>query len=123
MNVHKNTQLTHARMNCAPKESSCDSPLPKNLILTILASSARSGSTKVIKFPHTKNDSLITHNGSKISRYLIKWNCHIQKYQTQCTTSPISLPVFSNWQLLWLTQDPKGLFKACNGDEWKCMVI
>ncbi|KAG5631209.1 hypothetical protein H5410_002926 [Solanum commersonii] len=35
-------------------------------------------------------------------------------------TSPIGLPVFSNRHLLQLTQDRKGLFKACNGIECKC---
>ncbi|KAG5571358.1 hypothetical protein H5410_061124, partial [Solanum commersonii] len=33
MNTHKKTQLTHARFNCALKDSSCDLPLPKNLKL------------------------------------------------------------------------------------------
>ncbi|KAG5631650.1 hypothetical protein H5410_003367, partial [Solanum commersonii] len=37
MNAHKKTQLTHARINCAPKDSSCDSPLSKILKFTILA--------------------------------------------------------------------------------------
>ena len=64
MNAHDKTQLTqHARINCPLKDSSCDSPLPKNLMLTILASNASSSSTKVLKCPHTKNDSIFTHNG------------------------------------------------------------
>ncbi|KAG5630365.1 hypothetical protein H5410_002082 [Solanum commersonii] len=66
MNAHKNTQLTHARIKCALKVSKCDSPLSKNLKLTILASNASSSSTKEIKCPHTKNDSMFTHNGSTI---------------------------------------------------------
>ena len=37
--------------------------------------------------------------------------------------SPIGLPVFSGQHLFQLTQDQKGLFKACNGAECKCMVI
>ncbi|KAG5631639.1 hypothetical protein H5410_003356 [Solanum commersonii] len=44
----------------------CDTLLSKNLKLTILASNASSSSTKVFKCPHTKNDSILTHNGSKI---------------------------------------------------------
>uniref|UniRef100_M1DL12 Uncharacterized protein n=1 Tax=Solanum tuberosum TaxID=4113 RepID=M1DL12_SOLTU len=46
MNAHK-TQLTNARINCALKESSRDSPLSKILKLTILASNSSSSSTKV----------------------------------------------------------------------------
>ncbi|KAG5631357.1 hypothetical protein H5410_003074, partial [Solanum commersonii] len=66
MNAHKKTQLTHARINCALKDSSCDSPLPKILKFTILASNASSSSTKVLKCPHTKNDSIFTHYSSTI---------------------------------------------------------
>ncbi|KAG5631638.1 hypothetical protein H5410_003355 [Solanum commersonii] len=36
-------------------------------------------------------------------------------------TSPIGLPIFSNQHLLQLTQDQKGLFKACN--EAECKVV
>ena len=63
MNVHNKAQLTHARINCILKDSSCDTPLSKILKLTILASNASSSSTKVFKCPHTKNDSIFTHNG------------------------------------------------------------
>ncbi|KAG5619953.1 hypothetical protein H5410_005171 [Solanum commersonii] len=92
MNVHNKAQLTYARINNIPKDSSCDTPLSKILKLTILASNASSSSTKVFKCPHTKNDSIFTHNG---------------------------FPVFSNQQLFQLTQDQKGLFKVCNGAECK----
>ncbi|KAG5572238.1 hypothetical protein H5410_062004 [Solanum commersonii] len=44
------------------KDSSSDSPISKNLMLTILASNARSNLTKVFKCPHTRNDSKFTHN-------------------------------------------------------------
>ncbi|KAG5599983.1 hypothetical protein H5410_031353 [Solanum commersonii] len=60
INAHKKTQLTRARINCALKDSSCDSPLPNNLKLTILASNASSSLTKVFKCPHKTNDSIIT---------------------------------------------------------------
>ncbi|KAG5570980.1 hypothetical protein H5410_060746 [Solanum commersonii] len=43
---------------------------------------------------------------------------HSQR-RTQCITSPICLPVFSNQHLFQLTQDQEGLFKACNGAECK----
>ncbi|KAG5605718.1 hypothetical protein H5410_027210 [Solanum commersonii] len=68
MNAHKKTQLIHARINCAIKDSSCDSPLPNNLKLTILASNASSSLTKVFKCPHTKNDSIFTHNAHSRSK-------------------------------------------------------
>ncbi|KAG5590355.1 hypothetical protein H5410_040869 [Solanum commersonii] len=42
------------------KDSSCDTPLPKILMLTILASNASSSSTIVFKCPQTKNDSVFT---------------------------------------------------------------
>ncbi|KAG5571354.1 hypothetical protein H5410_061120 [Solanum commersonii] len=80
MNAHNKTQLTHGRINCALKDSSCDSPLSKNLKLTLLASDASSNSTK-------------------------------------------GCLVFSNQHLLQLAQDQKGLIKACNGAECKCIVI
>ena len=76
MNAHKKTQLTNARINCALKDSSCDSPLSKTLKLTILASNASSSSTKVLEFPHAKNDSIFTHNGSTIYSFGITINTH-----------------------------------------------
>ena len=66
MNAHNKTQFTYAKIKSTLKDSSCDSPISKNLMLTILASNASSSSTKVLKFPHTKNDSIFTHNGSTI---------------------------------------------------------
>ena len=66
MNAHNKTQLTHARINCALKDSSCDSPLSKILKFTILASNASSSSTKVLKCPHNKDDSIFTQNFSTI---------------------------------------------------------
>ena len=56
MNAHNKTQFTYAKIKCALKDSSCDSPISKNLTLTILASNASSSSTIVFKCPHTKND-------------------------------------------------------------------
>ena len=65
MNAYKKSQLTHAKINCALEESG-DLPFPNILKLTILSSNASSSSKKVLKFPHTKNDSIYTHNGSTI---------------------------------------------------------
>ncbi|KAG5580039.1 hypothetical protein H5410_050666 [Solanum commersonii] len=62
MNAHNKTQFTYAKIKCALKDSSCDSPISKNLMLTILASNASSSSTKVFKCPHTRSDSIFIHN-------------------------------------------------------------
>ncbi|KAG5619605.1 hypothetical protein H5410_004823 [Solanum commersonii] len=70
MNVHNKTQFTHARINCVPKDSTCDTPLPKILELAILASNASSSSTKVFECPHTKDDSIFTHKVWRGSIYL-----------------------------------------------------
>ncbi|KAG5615532.1 hypothetical protein H5410_015356 [Solanum commersonii] len=52
--------ITYAKIKCALKDSSCDSPILKNLELTILASNASSSSTIVFKCHHTKNYSIFT---------------------------------------------------------------
>ncbi|KAG5609762.1 hypothetical protein H5410_021043 [Solanum commersonii] len=75
MNADKKSQLTCTRINFALKDSICDSPLPKNLKLTILASNASSSSTKVLKCPHIKNVSIFTH----IESIGIKINTHTYK--------------------------------------------
>ncbi|KAG5590882.1 hypothetical protein H5410_041396, partial [Solanum commersonii] len=97
MNGHNKTQLTHAKINCALKDSSCDLPLLKNFKLTILASNTSSSLTKL---------------RNQIQR------SHSQRC-TQCMTSPIGLPIFSNQPLFQLTQDQKGIYKACNRAECK----
>ncbi|KAG5571974.1 hypothetical protein H5410_061740 [Solanum commersonii] len=66
INAHNMTQFTYAKIKCALKNSSCDSPISKNLKLTILASNASLSSTKNFKFPHTRNDSIFTHKGLTI---------------------------------------------------------
>ncbi|KAG5586061.1 hypothetical protein H5410_046495 [Solanum commersonii] len=76
MNIHNKTQITHAKINFVLKDSSCDTPLPKILMLAILATCGSSSSTK-------------------------------------------SLSLFSNRSSVRLTQDQKGLSKACNGAECK----
>ncbi|KAG5576068.1 hypothetical protein H5410_056202 [Solanum commersonii] len=47
--------------------------------------------------------------------------CSHSQRRTHYMLSPISFPVFSNRQLFHLTQDQKGLFKACKGAE--CKVV
>ncbi|KAG5571596.1 hypothetical protein H5410_061362 [Solanum commersonii] len=60
INAHNKTQFTYAKIKCALKDSSCDSLISTNLMLTILASNASSSSTVMFKCPHTKNDSMFT---------------------------------------------------------------
>ncbi|KAG5611735.1 hypothetical protein H5410_023016 [Solanum commersonii] len=52
--VHNKAQITHARISCIFKDSSCDTPLSNILKLTMLALNTSSSSTKEIKCPHTK---------------------------------------------------------------------
>uniref|UniRef100_M1CYG8 Uncharacterized protein n=1 Tax=Solanum tuberosum TaxID=4113 RepID=M1CYG8_SOLTU len=79
MNEHNKTQLTHAKINCALKDSRFDSPLSKILKFTILASNASSRSTKVLKNPHDKDDSIFTDNCSTIYSSGITYNSHTHK--------------------------------------------
>ena len=80
MNAHNKTQLTHARINFALKDSSCDSTLSMILKFTILASNASSSSTKVLKCLHNKKiDSIFTHYSSTIHSSEIKCNAHTHK--------------------------------------------
>ncbi|KAG5606422.1 hypothetical protein H5410_027914, partial [Solanum commersonii] len=79
MNAHNKTQLTHARINCALKDSSCGSPLSKMLKFIILASNASSSSTKVLKCPHDKDDSIFTYNSSNIYSSRITYDSHTHK--------------------------------------------
>ncbi|KAG5585416.1 hypothetical protein H5410_045850, partial [Solanum commersonii] len=99
MSAHNKTQFTYARINCVLKDSSCDTPLPKILMLAILATCA---SSRLIN-----------------SRSGIRCNTHTQKRGTQYMFSPIGLPLFSNRLSIWFTQDQKGFSMACNGAECK----
>ncbi|KAG5594570.1 hypothetical protein H5410_035802 [Solanum commersonii] len=48
MNIHNKIQITYAKINCALKDSSCDTLLLEILMLAILATCATSSSTKSI---------------------------------------------------------------------------
>ncbi|KAG5600141.1 hypothetical protein H5410_031511, partial [Solanum commersonii] len=96
MNIRNKTQITHEKINCALKDSICDTPIPEILMLAILATCASSSSTK-----------------------RIRCNAHTKKKGTQCMFSPIGLPLFSDRSSARFTQDQKGLSTACNGDECK----
>ncbi|KAG5600634.1 hypothetical protein H5410_032004 [Solanum commersonii] len=88
MNTHNKTQSTYAIINYALKDSSCDSPIAKSLMLTILTSNASSSLDKVFECPHTKNDFILTHNGSIISSSRIKCNAHSQKDEDNACFHP-----------------------------------
>ncbi|KAG5571010.1 hypothetical protein H5410_060776 [Solanum commersonii] len=60
MNAHNKAQFTYARITCVLKDSNFDTPLPQILMLAILATCASSSSTKISKYPRTKNDSMFT---------------------------------------------------------------
>ncbi|KAG5631955.1 hypothetical protein H5410_003672, partial [Solanum commersonii] len=60
MNAHNKTHFNYAKIKCALKDSNCDSPISKNLTLTILDSNVSSSSTKVFKCPYTRNDFIFT---------------------------------------------------------------
>ncbi|KAG5571847.1 hypothetical protein H5410_061613 [Solanum commersonii] len=90
INAHNKTQFIYAKIKCALKDSSCNSPISTKLILTILASKASSSSTIVFKCPHTKNDSIFTqwfHN-------LKFWN-QMQRSHSQKRTTLNIKKVFS----------------------------
>ncbi|KAG5580504.1 hypothetical protein H5410_051131 [Solanum commersonii] len=118
MNAHNKTQFTYAKIKCALKDSSCDSPISKNLMLTILASNESSSSTKVFKCPQIRNDSIFTHNGLQFKVPESNAIITLTKMNTMHTL-PIGLPIFSNQLLFQLTQDQKGVFKDCNWVEFK----
>ncbi|KAG5630270.1 hypothetical protein H5410_001987 [Solanum commersonii] len=78
MNTHMKTQFIYARINCVLKDSSCDTPLPKILMLTILSSNASSSSTIVFKSPHRNDDSIFTQ-WFTIKSFRIRCNAHSHK--------------------------------------------
>ncbi|KAG5615028.1 hypothetical protein H5410_014852 [Solanum commersonii] len=94
MNVHNKFQTTHAKISCALKDSNCDSPLSKMLKFIILPSNVSSSSTKLLKCPHSKDDSMFTHNFSTILKFRTHIKLSLTKMNT-CMTSPICLPLFS----------------------------
>ncbi|KAG5595816.1 hypothetical protein H5410_037048, partial [Solanum commersonii] len=98
MSAQNKTQFTYARINCVIKDSSCDTPLPKILMLTIIGTCASSSSTKSQELDATFS---------------------LKKRETQCMFSPIGLPLFSNRLSIRLTQDQKDISKAYNGDKCK----
>ncbi|KAG5581489.1 hypothetical protein H5410_052116, partial [Solanum commersonii] len=103
MNTHNKAQITYAQVKCVLKDSSYDTPLSRILMFAILATCASSSSTKNISQLKIKNQIQRSHS----------------KRGTQCMLSPIGLPLFSNRLSIRLTQDQKGLSKACNGAECK----
>ena len=87
-----------------------------------LLQNANSRSTNVTRCRHTKNDSIFTNNVLSISNLQNQLqSSHWQRW-TQFTTSLVVLPVFFNQPMFYLTQDQKGLFKACSGAECNGLV-
>ncbi|KAG5571384.1 hypothetical protein H5410_061150 [Solanum commersonii] len=78
MNVDNKVQFTYAKIKCALKDSSCDSPISKNLTFTILASNVSSSSTIVFKCPHRKDDSIFTQ-WFIVKSFGIRCNAHSHK--------------------------------------------
>ncbi|KAG5576175.1 hypothetical protein H5410_056309, partial [Solanum commersonii] len=85
MNAHNKTQFTYAKIKCALKDSSCDSLISKNLMLTLLSSNASSSSTKMFKCPHTRNDSILAHNGLQFKAAELNATLTLTKMNTMHT--------------------------------------
>ncbi|KAG5580821.1 hypothetical protein H5410_051448 [Solanum commersonii] len=120
MNAHNKTQLTHAKINCALKDSSCDLPLSKILKFTILASNASSSSTNVLKCPHNKDDFIFTHNSSTIYSFGITYNSHTHKDEHMHDFTQRFALIFQA-KLISAHLRSQRSFKACNGVE--CKVV
>ncbi|KAG5571378.1 hypothetical protein H5410_061144 [Solanum commersonii] len=70
MNAHNKTQFTYAKIKCALKDSTCDSLISTNLMLTILASNASSSLTieshATLTLTKMKTMHSFTHRFSRI---------------------------------------------------------
>ncbi|KAG5571191.1 hypothetical protein H5410_060957, partial [Solanum commersonii] len=66
---------------------------------------------------------MIPSSQTEVNQFKIRnqMQCSHLKRGTQCMFSTLGLPLFSDRSSVWLTQDQKGLSKACNGD--KCKVL
>uniref|UniRef100_M1DUY4 Uncharacterized protein n=1 Tax=Solanum tuberosum TaxID=4113 RepID=M1DUY4_SOLTU len=122
MSAHNKAQLTHAMINCTLKDSNYDSHLSKMLKFAILALNASSVQERYLNALTTK---MIPYSHIMFQHFSVP-ESHttftLTKMNT-CMSSPIGLPLFSNQHSFQLTQDHKGLFKACNGDECKGIWI
>ncbi|KAG5585783.1 hypothetical protein H5410_046217, partial [Solanum commersonii] len=102
MNAHNKTQFTYARITCVLKDSNCDTPLPKILILAILVTCASSSSTKVSKCPH-ELDTMLT----------------LKKRNTMHVFTHRCALIFQLSFDLAYSRSRKGLSKACSEAECK----
>ncbi|KAG5585675.1 hypothetical protein H5410_046109 [Solanum commersonii] len=66
MNAHNKTHFTHAKINCALKDSSCESPLSKNLFFTILALNTTSKSNATLTLTRMNTIHNFTHRFARI---------------------------------------------------------
>ncbi|KAG5605894.1 hypothetical protein H5410_027386, partial [Solanum commersonii] len=62
MNIHNKTQITCAKINYVLKDSSSDTPLPKILMITILATCASSSSSSTKRIKCTAHTQKEEHN-------------------------------------------------------------
>ncbi|KAG5619774.1 hypothetical protein H5410_004992, partial [Solanum commersonii] len=91
MNAYNKTQFTYAMINCVLKDSSCDTPLPKILMLAILATCASSR---------------------------IRCNAHNKKEEHNACFTHIFALIFQSTSIR-LAQHQKGVSKAFTKDECK----
>ena len=114
MNAHNKTQFIYARINSVLKDSSCDTPLPKILMLAILATCAIKLNRKYLSAITSR---MIPYSHTEVNQFKIRNQMQRShsKRGTQCMSSPIGLPVFSNQHDIKLNQDHKGLSRLVMG--------
>ncbi|KAG5619680.1 hypothetical protein H5410_004898 [Solanum commersonii] len=61
MNIHNKTQITHLKINCILKDSSCDTPLPKILMLAIFDTSANQELDATLTLKKRNTTDVFTH--------------------------------------------------------------
>ncbi|KAG5599258.1 hypothetical protein H5410_030628, partial [Solanum commersonii] len=115
MNVHNKTQLTHARINCILKDSSCDTPLPMIPQAHYTCFECKFELNKGILMSSHKERFHIHTQWFNPLKFWNQMQHSLSQRITQCMLSPIGLSVFSNQQLLQLTQDQKGFSRLVMG--------
>ncbi|KAG5577253.1 hypothetical protein H5410_057387, partial [Solanum commersonii] len=61
MNAHNKIQFTYARINCVLKDSNCDTPSPKILMLAIVATCANQESDTTLTLKKRNTMHVFTH--------------------------------------------------------------
>ncbi|KAG5571221.1 hypothetical protein H5410_060987 [Solanum commersonii] len=83
MNAHNKTQFTYARINCVLKDSSCNTSLPKILMVTVYASNASSSSTI---FKASESDATLTLTKKNTMQAFTHWFARI--FQSTFVSAP-----------------------------------